>query len=67
MPKYVEVKFLKAHPRYAYSAGNEGLIDVRKAFKMYWNGYVTIRVIKTLKSILKAVWGRLGFVKIKNR
>lgn len=59
MTKFIDVKFLKVHPGYAYFTGNEGIIDVRKAFKMVWDGYVTIQFVKTLKRILRAIIGWL--------
>jgi hypothetical protein len=65
MSKYIEVKFLKAHPKYAYSAGNSGVIDIRVAYKLVRRGFVRIQYRTILKRLLRAVWSHLWFSKGK--
>ena len=38
--KYIKVKFQKAHPEFAYSAGDIGLVEDEKAAQLLNTGYV---------------------------
>lgn len=66
MSKLIEVKFLKAHPKYAYSAGNSGVIDIKVAYKMVHRGFVKIQYKTILKRLLRAIWSHIvGILKAK--
>jgi len=59
MSKLIAVKFLKPHPHYSYSAGDEGVIDFKKAYRMVRKGYVEILFGKSITDILKNIPGKL--------
>lgn len=42
MPTFIKVKFIKAHPDYAYSAGQTGTIHIKKVYRLIKRDYVRI-------------------------
>jgi hypothetical protein len=47
--KYIEVRFLKPHPKYAYFSGDSGTVDIKDLFKMVRGGFVKANIKKTLQ------------------
>jgi hypothetical protein len=62
-PKYIEVTFIKPHPKYAYSSRDSGIVDIRQISKMVQKGFVKVEFKKTVRRIYNSLLNRLNIKK----
>jgi len=59
MSKYVNVKFKKSHPGFGYFSGDFGIVNIKYAFGLAIEGYVSFLLLASLKSGLLSMRNRI--------
>lgn len=54
-PAFVDVRFLRPHPSYAYFPGDFGIVRIKRVFEMVLDGYVKIKFRKSLSRGLRSI------------
>jgi hypothetical protein len=55
----VEVKYREAHPKFSYFSGDTGSIRGKYVAELWWDGYISVLFIRTVRSVFRNAFNRL--------